>query len=51
MCDGTIAGSISTHSSAGNDDDTQMRKDLLKFYIYSVKNKALFSGRQRVVLS
>ncbi|EZP75218.1 hypothetical protein H839_16998 [Parageobacillus genomosp. 1] len=38
------------HSSAGNDDDTQMRGNLLKFYVYSVKCKPLFFGSRRGVL-
>ncbi|MFC4183737.1 hypothetical protein ACFOWO_10170 [Saccharococcus thermophilus] len=34
-----------------NDDDTQMRENLLKFYVYSVKLKPLFFGSRRGVLS
>jgi hypothetical protein len=47
MCDGAVAGWISTHSLAGNDDDTQMYHNLLKFYVYSKNKDAVFRVLKR----
>jgi hypothetical protein len=39
---GQFPGWISTHSSAGNDDDTQISDNLLKFYVYYKNSKHSF---------
>ncbi|MBB3868613.1 hypothetical protein ETC01_04085 [Geobacillus sp. NFOSA3] len=42
MCDGAVAGWISTHSLEKSDDDTQISDNLLKFYVYYKNSKHSF---------